>query len=351
VSEGPALVVGLGNPGPEYERTRHNLGYRVVDTLASRLGVSLKPSKGKRALVAEARDGDARLILAEPTTYMNLSGEAVGELARYYKVDLEDIVVVHDDLDLPTAAIRLKRGGGDGGHNGLKHITRALGSPEYARVRIGIGRPPGRKDAVDYVLQPFSKKEEETVAVAIEEAADAVMLLLREDLEAAQQRYHAGAEKEPKPQRAIRKEIVVPAPVDDVFAAWTTREGARTFFAPDARIELRPGGAYEILFDLDEADGRKGSEGCTVLAFRRPEFLVFSWNAPPEYPEIRDSSVKTRVELKLQPDDGRTRLSLTHSGWRRGGRWDEVFEYFERAWDVVLDQLKRSFESGPIDWR
>jgi len=350
VSAGPALIVGLGNPGPEYARTRHNLGYRVVDVLASRLGVALKPSKGKRALVAEARDGDARLILAEPTTFMNLSGEAVGELARYYKVDLDDIVVVHDDLDLPTATIRLKRGGGDGGHNGLKHITRALGSPEYARVRIGIGRPPGRKDTVDYVLQAFSKKEEETVEVAIEEAADAAMLVIREGVESAQQRYHAGPEKEAKPQRAVRKEVIAPAGVEQVWEAWTTEAGARTFFAPEARIELKPGGTYELWFNPSEAEGDRGSEDCTILAFRRPEFLVFSWNAPPEFPAIRRSGVKTRVEVKLEPADGGTRVSLTHSGWRRGSDWDEVFRYFEGAWDIVLGRLRRRFTDGPLDW-
>src|SRR6266567_6294324 len=166
---GPALVVGLGNPGPEYEHTRHNLGFRVVDTLADRLGARLKPAKGMRALVAEARDGDRRIILAKPTTFMNASGQAVSELARYYKVDSQDIVIVHDELDLPVAQMKVKRGGGDAGHNGLKDITKALGTNEYARVRIGIGKPPGRKKGVDHVLQGFTKKEEEDVAVTIEQ--------------------------------------------------------------------------------------------------------------------------------------------------------------------------------------
>ena len=112
---GPALVVGLGNPGPEYERTRHNLGFRVIDVLADRLGARVKPAKGMRALVAEARDGDARIILAKPTTFMNASGAAVSELARYYKVDPRDVVIVHDELDLPVAQLKVKRGGGDAG--------------------------------------------------------------------------------------------------------------------------------------------------------------------------------------------------------------------------------------------
>src|SRR5207245_9968929 len=140
---GPAIGVGLGNPGSEYAHPRHNLGVRVVDVLADRLGARLKPAKGMRALVAEARDGDRRVILAKPTTFMNASGQAVSELARYYKVDPQDVVVVHDELDLPVAALKVKLGGGDAGHNGLKDITKALGTNGYARVRIGIGKQPG----------------------------------------------------------------------------------------------------------------------------------------------------------------------------------------------------------------
>jgi PTH1 family peptidyl-tRNA hydrolase len=346
----PALVVGLGNPGPEYARTRHNLGYRVVETIADRLGVRLKPAKGMRALVAEARDGDTRVLLAEPTTFMNESGEAVRELARYYKIPPENIVIVHDELDLPTATIKVKRGGGDAGHNGLKHITKALGTPDYARVRIGIGKPPGRKKGVDHVLQGFSKKEEEAVGVAVEQAADAALLTVHEGVEAAQQRFHAAEDKPSPPARAIRKSVAVSASVEDVWEAWATPAGARTFFAPDARIELRPGGSYEIYFNPDEQEGLRGSEGCKVLAYRRPQFLVFSWNAPPEFPSARNSRAKTRVEVRLEPAGDRTEVTLTHSGWRTGDDWDEVFRYFERAWDVVLDHLKRRFEEGPIDW-
>lgn len=190
MSNGAALIVGLGNPGPEYERTRHNMGFRVIDVLAGRLDARLRPLKGVRGLTAEARDGDRRVILAEPLTYMNLSGEAIQAFARYYKVEMEDIVIVHDDLDLPLGTIKVKRGGGDGGHNGLKHITRALGSPEYARVRLGIGRPPGRQQAVDYVLQPFGKKDEETVGVIVQEAADIALAMVHEGVEAVQNRVH-----------------------------------------------------------------------------------------------------------------------------------------------------------------
>jgi len=182
---GPALVVGLGNPGPEYERTRHNLGFLVVDVLAARLGARIKPAKGMRALVAEARDGDTRIILAKPTTFMNASGAAVAELARYYKVSPSDVVVVHDELDLPIAQVKVKLGGGDAGHNGLKDITKALGTNGYARVRIGIGKPPGRKQGVDHVLQGFSKRDQPAIDVAIEQAADAASTPSRTTVKAA----------------------------------------------------------------------------------------------------------------------------------------------------------------------
>jgi len=347
---GPALVVGLGNPGSEYEHTRHNLGFRVVDTLAERLGARLKPAKGMRALVAEARDGDRRIILAKPTTFMNASGQAVSELARYHKVDPHDIVVVHDELDLPVAQVKVKRGGGDAGHNGLKDITKALGTPDYARVRIGIGKPAGRKQGVDHVLAGFSKKEQETIDVAIEQAADAASTVVNAGVEAAQQQFHAGEEKPPKLTRAIRKTVTVDAPVNDVWEAWTTDDGARTFFGRDARIELRPGGAYEIYFDPDAPEGDRGSEGCKVLAYRKPQFLVFSWNAPPEIPSLRKGRAKTRVEVRLEPVADHTDVSLTHSGWGTGADWDETFGYFERSWDVVLGRLKGRFDEGPFDW-
>lgn len=346
----PALVVGLGNPGPEYERARHNLGFRVIDILADRLSARLKPAKGMRASVAEARDGDTRIILAKPTTFMNASGAAVSELARYYKVDPSDVVVVHDELDLPVASLKIKRGGGDAGHNGLKDITKALGTNEYARVRIGIGKPPGRKQGVDHVLQGFSKKEQPDVDVAVEQAADAALTVVKAGVEAAQQRFHAGEEKPPKAARALRRSVTLSAGVNDVWEAWTTVEGARTFFAPEARIELKPGGAYEIYFDLEAAEGLRGSEGCKVLAYRRPQFLVFSWNAPPKIPTLRNRRAKTRVEVRLERDGDKTEVTLTHSGWGKGADWDECFDYFERNWDVVLSRLKQRFESGPIDW-
>jgi peptidyl-tRNA hydrolase, PTH1 family len=191
VSVEPAahLVVGLGNPGPEYERHRHNIGYRVVDVLADRLRVRFR--KGKtNALVADAHDRDLWIVLAKPTTYMNLSGEAVGPLARYFKVPPERIIVVHDEIDIPFGELRLKIGGGTAGHNGLESLIRSLGTKEFVRVRCGVGRPPGRKDAADFVLQPFTKKEEKDVGVIVEEAADAVLAIAREGLAPVQNRIN-----------------------------------------------------------------------------------------------------------------------------------------------------------------
>jgi len=182
------LVVGLGNPGPEYERTRHNIGFRIADALAHRLDARFKRSKN-HALVAAARDGDSKLVLAKPTTYMNESGRAVAALARYYDVPLERIVVVHDELDLPLGVVRVKLGGGAAGHNGVSDVARAIG-PGFARVRIGIGRPPGRKDPVDFVLEPFGKREEAEVPAIVDLGADAVLSIVREGISAAQSSYN-----------------------------------------------------------------------------------------------------------------------------------------------------------------
>jgi PTH1 family peptidyl-tRNA hydrolase len=359
---GSLLIVGLGNPGPEYERTRHNIGAVVLDILCERLGERLRPLKGVRAMTAEARDGDVRLILARPTTYMNESGEAVAPLARYHKVEPTDIVVVHDDLDLPLGAIRVKRGGGNAGHNGLKSVSRALKTPEYVRVRVGVGRPPGSQQGADYVLRPFGKREEEDAAIAAQRASDAALAIARDGLEAAQSVYNDKPERAPKqPARAVRKDVVVPATPEQVFDAFTTEEGARTFFAPDAHIELEVGGPYELWFDLDAPEGERGSEGCVVLAHERPRFVVFNWNAPPGIPTVR-AGRKTRVEVRFDAagaaeaadaadaTDVGTRVRLTHTGWGRGPDWDEAFAYFDGAWDVVLERLRARFTSGPIDW-
>ncbi|WP_067816686.1 aminoacyl-tRNA hydrolase [Nocardia inohanensis] len=189
-SAGPALVVGLGNPGPEYERTRHNVGFMVADVLAERVGGRFGVHKKSGADLLEARLDGRKVLLAKPRTYMNLSGRPVAGLAKFFNVPASDIIVVHDELDLPFGAVRLKLGGGEGGHNGLRSISQAITTKDYLRVRFGIGRPPGRQDPADYVLKPFSAPERKEVPVIVEQAADAVELLLRVGLEAAQNQLH-----------------------------------------------------------------------------------------------------------------------------------------------------------------
>jgi peptidyl-tRNA hydrolase, PTH1 family len=186
----PWLVVGLGNPGPGYAATRHNAGFMVADLLAERMGGRFKSHKGG-ADVLEGRIAGQRVVLAKPKSFMNLSGGPTAAAQNFFKVPLEQLVVVHDELDIDYGLLRLKRGGGDGGHNGLKSITKSLGSKEYLRVRFGIGRPPGRQDPADYVLKAFSSTEAKELPLNLDRAADAVEALLTGSLEAAQNRYHA----------------------------------------------------------------------------------------------------------------------------------------------------------------
>lgn len=187
----PWLVVGLGNPGPEYADTRHNVGQLVLDELAARCRGRFAGHKRARAQVAEERIQGQRVVLAKPSSYMNESGGPVKGLLDFYKVPLEHLVVVHDELDIPFAALRLKLGGGDNGHNGLKSVRRSTGSGDWYRVRVGIGRPPGRQDPADFVLKPWSSVERKELPLLVVEAADAVELLMHEGLERAQNRYHA----------------------------------------------------------------------------------------------------------------------------------------------------------------
>ena len=188
---GPALVVGLGNPGPDYAGTRHNVGFRVVELLATRAGGGrFSRHRKANADVLEGRLGERRVVLAKPRTYMNVSGGPVAGLLKYYSVPLEDLVVVHDELDLDFGVVRLKRGGGEGGHNGLRSVSSSLGSKDYLRVLLGIGRPPGRQDPADYVLKRWSSAERKELDVSVELAADAVEALAAEGLEPAQNRFH-----------------------------------------------------------------------------------------------------------------------------------------------------------------
>ena len=192
VSDNTWLVVGLGNPGAQYAGNRHNVGQMVADELASRLGATFKSHK-TQARVAEGFLGPGRpkLVIAKPNSYMNTSGGPVSALLKFWSLGVDRLVVAHDELDIPFDTVRLKRGGGHGGHNGLRDIQAALGTPDFARVRIGIGRPPGRQDAADFVLSPFSKTEREQLPSLLSDAADAAEDLVREGLLAAQQRWHA----------------------------------------------------------------------------------------------------------------------------------------------------------------
>lgn len=189
MSDDPWLIVGLGNPGPEYASTRHNAGFMVLDRLADDIGGRFKPHRS-RADVLEARLDRRRVVLAKPRTYMNESGGPVAGARNFFDVPLERVVVVHDDLDIDFGALRFKRGGGDGGHNGLRSVTKSLGSPDYVRVRFGIGRPPGRTEPATYVLRDFVATEREALAVDLATAAGAIATLLTDGLAVVQERFH-----------------------------------------------------------------------------------------------------------------------------------------------------------------
>lgn len=190
--DGRWLVVGLGNAGPQYHGNRHNIGFLVLDVIAERVRSSFKGHKA-HAEVAEVRlggPGGASVVLARPRSYMNESGGPVSGLVKYYDVPVERIVVVHDELDLPFATLRLKCGGGDNGHNGLKSIRASLGTGEFHRVRFGVGRPPGRMDPSAFVLRDFSAVERKDLDLEIDRAADAVELLIAQGLERAQDSFN-----------------------------------------------------------------------------------------------------------------------------------------------------------------
>ncbi|PZR54247.1 aminoacyl-tRNA hydrolase [Xylanimonas oleitrophica] len=200
MSDGPWLVVGLGNPGPQYAGNRHNVGQMVLDLLAERAGTRWARHARAQAVVGEGRLGTLaggrpgpRVVLAKPTTYMNTSGGPVAGLAKYYGIEPGGVVVVHDEVDIPFDTIKLKTGGGEGGHNGLRDITKALGTKDYLRVRVGVGRPPGRMDTADFVLKDFSSTEKKDLPILVDDAADAVEMLLTEGLLAAQGRFHTKA--------------------------------------------------------------------------------------------------------------------------------------------------------------
>ncbi|RXZ70960.1 aminoacyl-tRNA hydrolase [Agromyces albus] len=194
VAENTWLVVGLGNPGAQYAGNRHNVGEMVADALAARLGAAFKTHKTP-ARVAEGfvRPGGPKLVIAKPNGYMNTSGGPVSALLKFYSLAPSRLIVVHDELDIPFDTVRLKHGGGHGGHNGLRDIAKALDSGDFTRVRVGIGRPPGRQDAADFVLKDFSGTERGMLPNLLSDAADAVEAVVSDGLVAAQQRFHSPA--------------------------------------------------------------------------------------------------------------------------------------------------------------
>ena len=185
------LIAGLGNPGPAYAGNRHNAGYMAADVLAARAGARFRAGKF-RAMATAGQLAGFSVIIIKPVTFMNDSGVAVGGVSGYHRLGAGQIVVIHDELDLPFGAIRLKRGGGDNGHNGLRSVTAHLGTRDYYRVRIGVGRPPGRMDPAAYVLRDFSAAERKELPLVLERAADAVESLLASGLAAAQNAFHGG---------------------------------------------------------------------------------------------------------------------------------------------------------------
>jgi peptidyl-tRNA hydrolase, PTH1 family len=188
--DSPWLIVGLGNPGPEYELTRHNVGFLVADVLAARMGGRMSVHKKARALALEGRLAGQRAIVIKPLSFMNASGGPTKALAAFYKVPVEQIVVIHDELDLPFARLRIKTGGGDNGHNGLKSLRSALGTGDWPRMRVGIGRPPGQQDAASYVLRPWGTAERQEIGVLVERVGDAIEMLMTSGLEAAQNSFN-----------------------------------------------------------------------------------------------------------------------------------------------------------------
>ena len=186
---GPFLVVGLGNPGREYRYSRHNIGFMALDNLAGRLDVSFSRVQN-RALVTDVRYLERKLILAKPQTFMNLSGQAVDSLLRFYRIELENLLVVSDDIDLSTGSIRLRPAGGYGGQRGLQSIISRLGTNEFPRLRLGVGRPPGSMDPADYVLRKFNRDQTELLGQVLDEASDAILAFIAEGIQQAMTRFN-----------------------------------------------------------------------------------------------------------------------------------------------------------------
>jgi PTH1 family peptidyl-tRNA hydrolase len=184
------LVAGLGNPGPRYAKTRHNLGYLVVEELAARAGERFKKARFVPADVCELKESGERVLLGKAHAFMNENGPAFASLVRKHRVQPEHVIAVHDEIDLPFGALRIKVGGSTAGHNGVKSLAAALRTPDFFRVRLGVGRPGGRRDPADWVLEDFGKREEADVAILVDDGADAVLSIVRDGLQVTQDRFN-----------------------------------------------------------------------------------------------------------------------------------------------------------------
>jgi PTH1 family peptidyl-tRNA hydrolase len=342
------LVVGLGNPGPRYELTRHNVGWLVVDALADALGVTFTNDRAHRAETAIAAIGEQRVVLVKPQTFMNLSGESVSLIARYFKLAPRDVIAVHDEVDLPFLEVRAKRGGGEGGHNGLRSLTQHLGTRDYVRLRFGVGRPPERQGTADYVLSPWSSEETQQVSEALPATVERLKTLIVEGIEVEQERI-----AKPSPSsRRIKLIASVPSGIEDVWDLWTTPEGVTRFLAPAVgALGSDPGDPYEIRFNPESAEGQQGNEGGTLITVDPPRRLAFTWNAPPDVPELRDAEERTRVSLQFKrkgPDA--TLVTLTQTGFGTGDAWDRNLAYFEEAWPRVMVRLEGVCAGKVMDW-
>lgn len=183
------IIVGLGNPGDKYEKTRHNVGFNVIDLLAKEYSIDVSKLKHK-ALIGEGRVGTEKVILVKPMTYMNLSGESVADICNYYNIDLENLIVIYDDIDLDVGKIRIRKKGSGGTHNGMRSIIKCLGSNEFPRVRVGISKPKNGQDLADFVLSRFSKEDEKSLQESFENSVAAVDCAIRNDLDLAMNRYN-----------------------------------------------------------------------------------------------------------------------------------------------------------------
>jgi len=189
------LIVGLGNPGPEYDRTRHNMGFKVIDKLSAKYSIEVNHSKFKGMYGTGLINGE-KIILFKPYTYMNLSGEAVEQIAAFYKVDLEDLIVIYDDIDIAPGLIRIRKSGSAGSHNGMKSVTQMMGSTAFPRVRVGTGKPDNKDHLIEYVIGAIDEDEKPLLEEGIQKAADAVSMIIEENIDLAMNRFNIRPEKE-----------------------------------------------------------------------------------------------------------------------------------------------------------